>query len=112
MAITTHAIDTALGVPAVGLSVALSQKQADGDWAVLGASATGRDGRISDWGQPIDQIPGVYRLTFDTGAYYSRQDQAGFYPEVHVVFELANHLENYHLPLLVSPFGYSTYRGS
>ena len=112
MAITTHAIDTALGAPAMDLGVALSQKRADGNWDVLCAGATDRDGRISDWGKSIDQVAGVYRLTFHTGAYHSRQGQAGFYPEVNVVFELADRLESYHLPLLISPFGYSTYRGS
>jgi 5-hydroxyisourate hydrolase len=114
-AITTHVLDTAVGRPAAGVPVRLEQVTAEGA-TDIGHSVTGPDGRVTDLG-PGRLAPGRYRLVFDTGAYLARQPGSGtepaFYPEVSVLFTAAGQPgEHYHLPLLLSPYGYSTYRGS
>ncbi|MFP5246665.1 MAG: hydroxyisourate hydrolase [Thermoanaerobaculia bacterium] len=100
--ITTHVLDTARGVPARGIAVTLLR----GD-AVLFRGATDNDGRARVL-EPTDVQPGVYRITFDTGAY----NADGFFPEATIVFRIEDVSQHYHVPLLLSPFGYSTYRGS
>jgi len=108
--ISTHVLDTAAGRPAKGVPVHLEARQGDG-WRTLGRGETDADGRIS--GLAPDGIEtGVHRITFDTAAYFSRSGLTGFYPEVRVVFEIGAAEEHYHVPLLLSPYGYSTYRGS
>ena len=103
VSISTHILDTATGRPAAGVTVRLESRS--GDW--LGEKVTNDDGRVdSNWEQ---LVPGDYVLRFDTGAYWS--SGAGFYPEVVVVFTVADD-RHHHVPLLLSPFGYSTYRGS
>ena len=109
--ITTHALDTRLGRPASGLSISLS-KLIDGAWVELASGITNSDGRITDLLKPGSLIPGVYQMRFDTGSYHSALEVTGFYPEALITFEVVNVDEHYHIPLLVSPFGYSTYRGS
>ncbi|GAB7002571.1 hydroxyisourate hydrolase [Nocardioides sp. AN3] len=100
--LSTHALDTATGRPAAGVAVRLETR----DGRSLGAATTDSDGRVSHLGPPrLD--PGDYTLRFDTGAYVD-----GFYPEVAVTFTVTDADEHYHVPLLLSPFGYSTYRGS
>jgi 5-hydroxyisourate hydrolase len=107
--ITTHVLDTALGRPAAGVPVVL--ERADGDaWQPVGSGATDADGRLRTLGAPA--VAGVYRLRFDTGAYFRAAGQTGFYPVVEVVFEVADPTGHFHVPLLLSPYGYSTYRGS
>ena len=109
--ITTHVLDTARGLPAHGVPIVLEHATAQG-WEVLGTAATDADGRARDLvadGTPL--ADGRYRLTFDTGAYFRGRGEAAFYPEVAVVFTVAGD-EHHHVPLLLSPFGYSTYRGS
>jgi 5-hydroxyisourate hydrolase len=109
--ITTHVLDTARGRPAAGVPVVLEHAAQDG-WRELGRGATDADGRLRDLvaeGSALDA--GRYRLTFDTGAYFRDRGEAAFYPEVTVVFTVAAD-EHHHVPLLLSPFGYSTYRGS
>lgn len=109
-AITTHVLDTALGRPARGVPVRL-ELVAEGNVRVLGAGVTDDDGRASAWGP--DQIePGVYRLVFDTAAYFAATGQECFFPEVVLTFAPADAAEHYHVPLLLSPFAYSSYRGS
>lgn len=104
--ITTHVLDTAKGKPASGLAVTLEFRDSGG-WTVLGRGTTDRDGRLATLLEPHYQLlSGTYRLTFATGEW-----QKGFYPEVCVTFSAAPG-EHYHVPLLLSPFGYSTYRGS
>ena len=104
--ITTHVLDTAKGKPAAGLEVALEFRDSGG-WTMLGRGTTDRDGRVADLLAPeYPLMTGTYRLTFATGDW-----QKGFYPEVCVTFAVTAG-EHYHVPLLVSPFGYTTYRGS
>jgi 5-hydroxyisourate hydrolase len=109
--ITTHVLDTARGAPAAGVPVVLERFDED-TWWTLGDGTTDDDGRLHDLvpeGAPL--VGGRYRLTFDTAAYFAGRGESGFYPEVAVVFTVADG-DHYHVPLLLSPFGYSTYRGS
>ena len=104
-AITTHVLDTARGRPAEGVAIVL--ERADGER--VGSGTTDADGRLRELGFVE---PGHYRLTFDTGAYFTAGGQDGFYPEVVVNFTVAQGEDHYHVPLLLNPYGYSTYRGS
>jgi 5-hydroxyisourate hydrolase len=108
--LTTHVLDVARGVPAAGLRVRL-EKQIIGAWKPLAEGQTNADGRCADLLKPSQLPPGVYRLSFDTGGYFAATGQKGFYPFVEVVFEVSD-ARHHHVPLLLSPFGYSTYRGS
>jgi 5-hydroxyisourate hydrolase len=112
MSISTHVLDTRLGRPAVGIRVHLEQRDRD-EWRVVGAGETNVDGRVSNLltdGAAI--APGEYRLTFDTRQYFAASSTATLYPAVSIVFEAAAGQSHYHVPLLLSPFGYTTYRGS
>ena len=105
--ISTHVLDTARGHPAAGLEVVLEREGEQ-----LGRGTTDADGRIGELLPPGAELEdGRYRLTFDTGAYFRDRGEAAFYPEVAVVFTVAAD-EHHHVPLLLSPFGYTTYRGS
>ena len=110
--ITTHVLDVSLGRPAAGVPVLLEVQLPAGQWQEEGRGATDADGRLKDLGGGKPLANGVYRLTFATGAYFAAHKIAGFYPQVSVVFEVRDTQEHYHVPLLLSPFGYSTYRGS
>jgi 5-hydroxyisourate hydrolase len=110
--ITTHVLDTTRGRPAAHLSITLEVRH-DGAWRQLGQGATDRDGRLRTLlpdGAPLDG--GVYRLVFDTAAYFESQGIQTFYPHVVVEFTVAAGESHYHVPLLLSPFGYTTYRGT
>jgi 5-hydroxyisourate hydrolase len=112
-AITTHVLDLASGRPASGVPVRLEVVGESGGWIVLARAVTDGDGRARELlasGARLDA--GRYRLTFDTGAYFGEREIASFYPEVAVQFEVRDASQHYHVPLLLSPFGYSTYRGS
>jgi 5-hydroxyisourate hydrolase len=111
-AITTHVLDTSLGRPAAGVGVTLERIIHGGEPEVIGRGATDGDGRLRDLAPPGMRTPGSYRLRFDTGGYFAAQELDGFYPEVVVTFTVRGGTEHYHVPLLLSPFGYSTYRGS
>ncbi len=112
-AITTHVLDTSRGRPAAGVRVRLERRARGDEWELLGAGETDADGRLRTL-MTKDTLPepGVYRITFETGAYFSARGVEGFYPEASIVFDVRDEGEHYHVPLLVSPFGYSTYRGS
>jgi 5-hydroxyisourate hydrolase len=110
--ITTHVLDTAAGRPAEGIAIELERREGDGSWKALGAGKTNSDGRAFELLPPGSLAAGVYRLKFDTAAYFARQKQASFYPSVTIEFEVKATAEHYHVPLLLAPFGYSTYRGS
>ncbi|BCW73004.1 hydroxyisourate hydrolase [Arthrobacter sp. NicSoilB8] len=108
--ITTHVLDTGSGKPAAGVAVALHVL--DGDrWVEIAAGATDDDGRVKSLGP--DRLPsGTYRLGFDTGSYYATSGTETFFPEVTLTFAVSEAQAHYHVPLLLSPFAYSTYRGS
>jgi 5-hydroxyisourate hydrolase len=111
--ISTHVLDTALGRPAAGVRVILEQTDDTGVVVSLGVGETDGDGRLRDLipaGQRLG--PGIYRLRFDVGAYFALTKRETFYPSVMVEFSVTGPAAHYHVPLLVSPFGYSTYRGS
>jgi len=110
--ITTHVLDTARGRPAAGVPVRLEVK-GEGGWRSVGRGVTDGDGRqrglVPDG---FEFKEGDYRLTFDAGAYFAAQGTEGFYTEVTVAFVVRDAAAHYHVPLLLSPYGYSTYRGS
>jgi 5-hydroxyisourate hydrolase len=105
VSITTHVLDTARGVPAAGVPVALERGP---HWDEVGSGRTGDDGRLAELGSP--ESAGVYRLRFDTAAYFD--GSPAFFPEVTIHFIVERPEDHFHVPLLLSPFGYSTYRGS
>jgi 5-hydroxyisourate hydrolase len=110
--ITTHVLDTARGRPAEGVAVVLERCGAAA-WAELARGTTNADGRLADLLADGAAVPaGTYRLRFDTAGYFLRHGVRGFYPEVQVIFQVGASGEHYHVPLLLSPYGYSTYRGS
>ncbi|GAB4036548.1 hydroxyisourate hydrolase [Spirosoma gilvum] len=109
-AITTHILDTTRGKPAEGVSVVLYQQHRE--WLEISRGITNADGRISDLLTKETVLPsGVYKLRFETGAYFESLSVASFYPFVDISFTITTG-EHYHVPLLLNPFGYSTYRGS
>lgn len=110
--ITTHILDTARGRPATGVSVRLERRGEGGGYREIGAGKTDADGRLRTLLPDGALDVGVYRITFDTGAYFDAQGTVAFYPEASVVFAVSAANEHYHVPLLLNPFGYSTYRGS
>lgn len=109
--ISTHVLDTALGKPAEGLAIHL-QAFHEGEWKLVGEGITDADGRVPKTTlAPTGISAGVYQMVFETGAYLERVHGKGFYPYVPIVFEVTAD-QHYHVPLLLSPFGISTYRGS
>ena len=110
--ITTHILDVSRGSPASGIKVELSRIEAEGV-VFIGEGVTDASGRIGDF-LNSDQIldAGEYQLTFEIEAFYQELSQDPFYPRVNVIFRIAADGQHYHLPLLLSPFGYTTYRGS
>lgn len=102
--LSTHVLDTAKGHPGSGIEVTL-QTLEDGRWSTLGSHITDSDGRVPVLGHGLSS--GIYRLVFDTGSYGN-----SFFPEVHLVVTLEGDQDHYHVPLLISDFGYTTYRGS
>jgi len=112
--ITTHVLDLELGKPAAGVAVRLEVFVPDrGVWVELSKRTTDTDGRVKDLvepGAPLDA--GRHRISFDTGAYFRARGAKTFYPSVTVEFEITEPARHHHVPLLLSPFGYSTYRGS
>ncbi len=107
--VTTHVLDAVAGTPASGIAVTLSRRGAEG-WEAVAQGLTDADGRVKDLG-PERLEPGVYQVRFDTGVYFARRSVPTFYPEVEIAFEVTGD-DHYHVPLLLSPFAYSTYRGS
>ncbi len=109
--ITTHVLDVSLGRPASGVPVRL-ERLAHGAFAELAHGETDADGRCSHLLAPGSLDPGTYRIRFDLDPYFARDGRRSFYPHVEIVFVVESVHEHYHVPLLLSPFGYSTYRGS
>lgn len=110
--ITTHVLDLAQGRPAQGVTVILEVRQAS-EWTPVGRGATDDNGRLVTLTEEWPLSPGTYRLTFDIGTYYRTLGLTSpFFPEAKITFNVRDTEEHYHVPLLVSPYGYSTYRGS
>lgn len=109
-AITTHVLDTATGRPAAGIPVRLEAATEQG-WELLGEGITDADGRIRELGPELGAA-GHHRLTFDTASYFSERGEPAFFPEITVTFLIADPAQHYHVPILLSPFAFSTYRGS
>jgi len=111
--ITTHVLDTARGTPISGMEVILELQTPGREWREVARGTTDSDGRINTLISGSNApAPGIYRLVFQTGAYFRSAGIDGFYPFVQIVFELNDSSRHYHVPLLISPFAYSTYRGS
>lgn len=110
--ITTHVLDTSAGRPAAGIRIKLQRPAGVDVWEDIVSGVTNNDGRIPGF-LPSDMVlnPGVYRMLFETVDYFKNSGVTGFYPYVPVVFQI-NDTGHYHVPLLLNPFGYSTYRGS
>ena len=109
--LTTHILDTTKGKPAAGVRIILWQQINDA-WKQLAAGTTNADGRIPDLlPQDKNLKPATYKMVFDTGSYYTNQNLKTFYPEVEIQFTTFD-AAHYHVPLLINPFGYNTYRGS
>ena len=110
MSITTHVLDVARGRPAAGMGVLLSVRSGDG-WRELARASTDADGRARfDGTGPLEVA--AYRLRFETGDWFRGTDLAGFWPHVEIAFDVEEPADHHHVPLLLSPYGYSTYRGS
>jgi 5-hydroxyisourate hydrolase len=110
--ITTHVLDVSIGKPAAGVPVILEVEDPGSGWKQLGRGATDKDGRLRDLLGTLTLVEGTYRLTFDTHQYFADRKVLALYPQVSVVFSVHESDRDYHIPLLLSPFGYSTYRGS
>jgi len=112
-AITTHVLDTSLGRPAAGVHVVLDRGGESDHWHLVGHGHTDADGRLRTL-MPADAplTPGPYRLVFDTRKYFEQRGIRPFYPSIVILFEVAAGEAHYHVPLLISAFGYTTYRGA
>jgi 5-hydroxyisourate hydrolase len=106
MSLSTHVLDLSTGAPAAGVAVRLERAGDSGQWREVATGVTGGDGRLRDWVPAAEWHAGTYRLRFDTAS------RSAFFPEVLVVFVVAEPARHLHVPLLLSPYGYSTYRGS
>ena len=110
--ITTHVLDVARGRPASGVPVLLEILKREDEWLEIGRGETDDDGRLRTLMVPTALETATYRIRFDTDAYFKTHGTEGFYPEVSIIFIVRDDTSHYHVPLLLSPYGYSTYRGS
>jgi len=121
--VSTHILDTALGVPAASVEVSMFRMGGGGSatdsscanstsWMKINSKLTNQDGRASAFVSWEDFHPGTYKMFFNTGDYFAKSNTTAFYPFVEVVFEIRDPTSHYHIPLLLSPYSYSTYRGS
>ncbi len=109
--INTHVLDTSRGKPAAGIAISL-HRHLHNDWDMIAKGITNADGRIADLLPKDAALPiGIYKMKFETAAYFAITETKSFYPVVEIIFEIST-TEHYHVPLLLNPFGYSTYRGS
>ena len=110
--LSTHVLNTATGKPALGVTVILQKQKMEG-WEEMSRAETDTQGRVKELQPAGKKLPaGTYRLVFETGAYFKGQGAKSFFPRVDIIFSTESPDEHYHVPLLLSPFGYSTYRGS
>jgi 5-hydroxyisourate hydrolase len=112
-AITTHVLDTVTGKPGAAIAVVLERKTHSAGWQRVAEGMTNSDGRLNDLLSPTEAfLPGHYRLIFEIGPYFLIHGLEGFFPQISIMFAVKDPLQHYHIPLLLSPFGYSVYRGS
>ena len=112
MSISTHILDTALGRPAGGVPITLAF-MTNGVWSLINNAVTDADGRCKHLLPPTQPLrPGMYRVHFETAAYYKQQNIDGLYPYIEIVFTVSDGEQHYHIPLLLTANGYTTYRGS
>ena len=111
--ISTHVLNTTEGKPARDVPVRLARRESAGEWMLLHSTRTNEDGRCSQL-LPENEVlrAGLYRLSFDTASYHQAQNVDGLYPIVEITFQVREGETNFHIPLLLSPNGYTTYRGS
>jgi 5-hydroxyisourate hydrolase len=111
--ISTHVLDTSIGKPADGMLIKLERNAPGAGWTLIAEAVTDATGRVGQLLPPNDHLHlGAYRLRFDVETYFMYQQKETFFPEVSIHFEIADETAHYHVPLLLSPYGYSTYRGS
>lgn len=111
--ISTHVLDTTVGRPAEGVLIKLERNRPGEGWTLVAESVTDSSGRVGQLIPPTDHLHlGVYRLRFDVETYFADQGLNAFFPEVSIQFEIRDDMSHYHVPLLLSPYGYTTYRGS
>jgi 5-hydroxyisourate hydrolase len=111
--ISTHVLDTALGKPAAGVPVRLERREKTGSWLLLASAQTAQDGRCNQLLPDGDVLSaGVFRLVFDTESYFAASKTVALYPVVEVTFQVRGGETHFHIPLLLSPNGYTTYRGT
>lgn len=111
--ISTHVLDTALGAPAAGVAVSLERVETRDRAIAISQGVTDGDGRVTALAPPDANVaPGAYRLCFHVAKYFASTQRTSFYDEICVNFIVGTEAQHYHVPLLLSPFGYSTYRGS
>ncbi len=108
--LSTYVLDAVSGFPAAGVAVRLARRAEGGTWSEVATGRTDADGRVREL-VPDGLAPGDHHLVFDTAAYFTATGQTGFYPEVSITFSVTDE-RHYHVPLLLSPFAFSTYRGS
>jgi 5-hydroxyisourate hydrolase len=111
MGLSTHILDTALGRPAADVKLTLSQNSGN-TWHIVGHCATDANGRCADLLGQITFAPATYKIHFDTTSYYAAQNLTGLYPYIEIVFTVTDPTQHYHIPLLLTANGYTTYRGS
>ena len=109
--ITTHVLDTAAGKPGRNIAVELERVE-HGQWRLVGGGVTDDDGRLRTLTPQGPVQPGTYRIRFQTGPYFETQKTSGFFPVVEIQFSVVDGAQHYHVPLLLNPYGFSTYRGS
>lgn len=109
--LSSHILDINTGYPAANVKISLYKQSDNGDWTFVTEKTTDRNGRINDFLPYTNDNRGIYKLTYHVGPYFESQKQNSFYPFIEVVFEIADE-NHYHVPITLSPFGYSTYRGN
>ena len=110
--ISTHVLDLVRGGPAVGVGITLSWQCLDGSWQILQSGETNQDGRLPGLLSETAPQMGLFRIQFGTGPWFTARGERCFYPEVQIHFEIPSPGQHWHVPLLMGPYGYSTYRGS
>jgi 5-hydroxyisourate hydrolase len=111
MTVSTHVLDATRGLPAAGVAITFESQHEDG-WKALAQRVTDEDGRVGDLVSDLELPAGAYRITFAVEAYFADLGIESFYPSISITFRVVDPLRHYHVPILLSPFAYSTYRGS